>query len=392
MDRAGASADASAVPYNLSTDVLLPHRSCADSVSYSVIELGSSYARVSPAPEPCCLHFKDWLLLINQQGTPSSVENVGRWEAVQVEHVAGDRIGFRYPKTLRYGSGADDDDNIGINPGQQRVALYRMPYYNGLSVSDGAILTADAWDGLKGGVMALRGGYLNINGAVTMSGKGFAGGAPACGASGAARAQPGESIAGPGLLAQEDSELWPIAAAANVMGGGGGCFESSGATIGGAGGVNGTAGESLSCASSCSEACQPPAAGGISYGNQDLRERIYLGSGGGGGGSTDPCDASAGGAGGGVIIHLGFGGFTVTGSFRADGASASAGHQPGGAGAGGAIYTETSGDYTIGDGRVSARGGEAATDGAAGGAGRIMLSPLGGTGVSGTTDPEAYVD
>ena len=53
-----------------------------------------------------------------------------------------------------------------------------MPHFTSLQVDAGALLTANAWDGSKGGLLFVRvQGAAKVLGDLSMDGKGFRGGA-----------------------------------------------------------------------------------------------------------------------------------------------------------------------------------------------------------------------
>jgi hypothetical protein len=63
--------------------------------------------------------------------------------------------------------------------GNSKVQVLRVPHYRNVTVQTGGILTAQAWDGNTGGVVALRvSSKLAVlsNGTVSMDGKGYRGG------------------------------------------------------------------------------------------------------------------------------------------------------------------------------------------------------------------------
>jgi len=388
---------------NLSTDVVSAYRSCADGVSFSVVGLGATTATLSEAPADCCLNRGDEVLLLSLRGSSDSVLHVGDYELLRVASVDGATVSFQSAKTASYGTGAGDDLGVGVGSGEQRVALIRVPTYTDVTVASGATLSSAAWDGLKGGVLALRAtGAVDIGGTVSMAGKGYRGGARSCGSS-MARAQQGESYPGLGLVGSESS-LWALASEANGGGGGGGCFRVSYCDLSGAGGGHGTAGETFACncGGDCVQSCIEDSDGGGSYGAPDLGAGIFLGSGGGGGGydrfkDYPNCHATAGAPGGGIIM-IWTDTLTVSGDVDADGAQAAnpgSAYQPeaGGGGSGGSVLLSATTSLDMGSLLVTTRGGPAAanpSNTAAGGDGRIMATVSGGS-PTGVSNPAAYV-
>ena len=217
-----------------------------------------------------------------------------------------------------------------------------IPNFQNLIITNGATLTANSWDGISGGRIALKvRATLNVaaNSSISVTGEGYRGGGPY---------QQGESYAGSQLTST----------AANYGGGGGACV--SGCYVlksGGGGGYafvggNGQGGES----------------GGGTYGTASL-DTLFLGSGGGGGGTY-----AGGGAGGGAILVqaaslLGYGRIQADGQ---DGGVSSFGG--GGGGSGGSIKLLVA-SAVLGTNNVTSVGGVGRVPypGGSGGVGRIMI-------------------
>jgi len=172
------------------------------------------------------------------------------------------------------------------------TVLQRVPRYGDVTVGSAGVLTARAWDGSTGGVLAFRAtGAVRVasGGRVDMAGRGYAGGPT--GPSYNADGYQGESYAGVGIGGVSYVSYYneAIGAWAANLGGGG-------ANIGGGGGEHAggaTAGVSWD------GVAHAPEAGGT-YGTAELTS-LFLGSGGGGvaniAGAPGP-----GGAGGGIIL------------------------------------------------------------------------------------------
>jgi len=353
-------------------------RTCADggdAVAYSVTGLTATQATLASAISDGCLAIGDEVLLINLQGTASATTNVGRYELLTVVSVSGSTVQFGATKINSYGSGASDDADIGTGAGQQRVMLQRVPAYTAMTVDPTGTLTASAWNGMKGGVLAFRSfGPVNVGGTISMDGAGFRGGPRPTDTFG--NGYQGESYGGFGAREQT----------ANLGGGGAGRGEvcaTHGSSGGGGGhrlaGSNGTTG----CTGN----------GGGLYGVADLT-RIYLGSGGGSGGNDnvlfDNPQGGLGGAGGGIIMILADQ-INITGAVRArglggqgDNAAGCFGSQttwcwdysgPGGGGAGGSIKLTTASTGLTVDvsGGVGGLGGT--TNGGAGALGYTLIAP-----------------
>jgi len=166
---------------NINTDTLASGRSCADGgdgVAYSVTTLTSNTATLSTTPSSGCLAANNKILLINLQADGTNLTNVGNYEILTIQNVATNTVTFTGNKTNYYGNGASDDTNIGTATTNQRVILQRVPQYSSVTVSASGSLTANAWDGAKGGVLAFLstgGVVIDTGGSVLVSGKGYRG-------------------------------------------------------------------------------------------------------------------------------------------------------------------------------------------------------------------------
>jgi hypothetical protein len=352
-------------------------------VSYSVSALQNATtttATLSSSPSAGCLNVGDEVLLINLQGTAAANSNVGRYEFFRVQSVQGDGVTFTTLKTRFYGEGASNDLGLGTTVSSQRVVLQRVPNYASVTVPAGISLTAQRWDGTMGGVFYLRAhATLTVEGAITMSGLGYRGGAATTVAS--ATGSQGETYTGFGASASTP----------NQGGGGGGRGDSCagyGSSAGGGGhrvaGNNGN--------TSCS------GEGGATYGEAALA-RATLGSGGGSGGvddviSDDP-PGGLGGYGGGFVgvsvSTLAGGGLIEADGSPGEGDISSVCNAtsttscwdfsgPGGGGAGGSVYLYRLSDNFNGgafaDGADGGDGEDAtAGDGGNGGSGYVVLAP-----------------
>ena len=374
-------------------------RTCSDggdAVSYSVLEfLDASSARVTPAPAEGCLASGDEALLVNLQGTSSASANVGRHEFLAVASGEGDVVRFAQPKQGSYGDGANDDLNLGLTRTQQRVILQRVPHYKSVLVPAGQVLTARAWDGTRGGVLAFRvQERLIAAGSIDMAARGFAGGDATLTAatSGAA----GESLSGLGARART----------ANASGGGGGAGDSLCDTFGFSGAGGGHAQSGADGLSWCSGIA------GASYADTD---HPRMGSGGGSGGTDNTLSnnpwGGRGGFGGGIIL-LSAREIYVYGTIDASGGSGEGDANacpdrespsscwdysgPGGGGAGGYVALEGL-TVELGKRYVRALGGTGgnglanfAGSGGAGGAGVVRVTSYGDA-PAGDADPQASV-
>jgi hypothetical protein len=368
------SADTNLSATNTST------RTCADGgdmVSYSVTALTATTATLSAIPGSGCLSPGDEVLLVNLRGTATSTTNTGNHELLVVKDLVGSTVTFNAAKTKFFGQGEEDDAAIGTDGTAQRVVLQRVPRYGNVVVNEGATLTADTWDGTKGGVLAFSAaGSVTIDGLIDMNGKGYRGGDGTTDTS--TTGQQGESIDGLGASATQTSTAG--------RGGGGrgdGCGPFGAGGGGGGYGTAGAAGARVACGG----------IGGATYGDEALT-RIFFGSGGGSGGTdnvlTDNPAGGFGGRGGGIIFIRADGAASgdleskgLAGRGDATGVECNFGASttecfdfsgPGGGGAGGSILltalTYASGAASV-EGGAGGNGSDAnAQDGGSGGSGR----------------------
>jgi len=268
-------------------------RSCADGgdlVAYAVTETSGDRVSLAPAPAKGCLSAGDEVLVLVMQAAAADASSVGEHALLRVREVVGDQVAFVAPPTFDWSALVTDEST--------RIVLQRVPGYQRLTVAVGATLTAPAWNGTTGGVLALRvSGDVVIDGTVDLSGKGYRGGAERLEV--LQSGLQGESIAGPGI----ESQL------ANFGGGGGGlgdqttdgCVQDGNA---GGGGGQAEAGQPSSALDLCDGAGRGE--GGLAVA---ATGRLLLGSGGGSGGvdnvRVDNPPGAAGGAGGGIVWILG---------------------------------------------------------------------------------------
>ncbi|MFQ5612562.1 MAG: hypothetical protein ACE5H9_10565, partial [Anaerolineae bacterium] len=267
--------------------------------------------------------------------------------------------------------------------GDSKAQVIRTPNYQNVTVQSGGNLTAHAWDGSTGGIIALRvSGTMTVagGGVVDASGKGFRGATGYLNASG----RRGESQFG----------NWNTqSTGANGLGGGGAAWGNGGSGSGGGGGGHATMGAGGGYAG------EDAGSGGEPAGTADLTI-IFFGGGGGSGSGANPEVGGSGGNGGGAIL-LFVRSLSVTGSIQANGAGGGDTNQDvndagaGGSGAGGSILIKAD-NADLGNELVSAIGGPTVLEtqgpgenGGAGGDGRIRVEYI--TGFSGTTDPPASV-
>ena len=255
--------------------------------------------------------------------------------------------------------------------------VQRVPNYTNVTINSGITLTANAWDGTKGGVVAFKAnGTVTVTGSISTYYLGYRGGSRGSGGI------QGESFKGTGSAS----------ISANGGGGGGGCHILYAGYYNGGGGGGGGGGAAGSTSNSINGSCID--VGGSSYGVANL-STLFLGSGGGGGG--DGCAGSGGSAGnGGGIVFVSASSLTVTGSINANaypGAAASGGTSNcgaagGGGGSGGSIRIATNNSGTLGTNLLTAAAGSggAGSLGDAGAAGAVGRIAVDGT-ATGTTSP-----
>ena len=161
---------------NLSTTSLTDGRTCAEAVAYSVVALSGNSATLANAPANGCLAAGDELLLINLQGTSAAYQNVGNWELLTLSSVAGVTVKFTTSTVQFYGTAPNGNAGLGVAKTTQRVALIRVPHFGKLIVEAGATVTANAWDGVLGGVLPLRAVELDLAGTLSAAALGYRGG------------------------------------------------------------------------------------------------------------------------------------------------------------------------------------------------------------------------
>jgi len=240
-----------------------------DAVHYLVSAIASNTVTTTVSPNGIAAG--DEVLLINLQGTPSHYQNVGNYEFLTVDSLIASTVTLTGPIQNCYGN-TDNSDLSG-----QKIILQKVPHYDVIDVQAGGILTATAWNGTGGGVLCFKANSVRVDGKITMSARGYRGGAGIESGSWSESGYQGESYAGAGIRDYHR----------NFGGGGGGHGEHG--NYPGAGGSYGTRGVN-------GDDEEP----GDIYGG-DLDAKLYMGSGAGGRQSNwDWCEAD-GGPGGGII-------------------------------------------------------------------------------------------
>ncbi|MBM4391011.1 MAG: putative metal-binding motif-containing protein [Deltaproteobacteria bacterium] len=212
----------------------------------------------------------DEVLVINLHGSDSEHANVGNYEFAWVSSVSGHEITLTASLSATFGQRTNADLT------DQAVQVVRVPQYTDVTVSSGGSITAEAWDGETGGVLAFRatgvvtvasGGNLNADEMGYWAGE--------TGTAYNNDAFQGESYAGEG-----DGNLppsggyygnWAAGYYQNNYGGGGAMITGGGGNYGG----GATAGDSWTGGS------YPAAEAGDTYGDAALAD-LFLGSGGAG--------------------------------------------------------------------------------------------------------------
>jgi hypothetical protein len=313
------------------------------------------------------------VILIQNRGTGN-----GNYEFAKVSNLSGNVLTLE--KGLTNGYTID---------GNSKAQVIRIPQYRNVTIQNGGTLTASAWDGSIGGVLMFRvSGTLIVNsgGQISMTGKGFVGGASVYGAAPGfgQHGRQGEGYNGP-AGAQTKSP--------NGNGGGGGYGNEGG--DGGGGGGNAGSG----------------AGGNTRYNTGDGGNGGYAsgalvvfggggGSGGGEGNSNTSSVSGAGGVGGGAILFGArntqvSGGIISNGTNGGTGTRTEEGSGGGGGGAGGSIVIQSQ-DISIGSGNIIATGGgggsttgNAAGSGGSGSVGKIRIDY---GKIVGTSNPAATVN
>jgi gliding motility-associated-like protein len=254
--------------------------------------------------------------------------------------------------------------------------VLKVPNYTSVTISAGATLTCNTWDGSTGGVLCFRAnGTLTNSGTITSSGKGYRGVGHNAVWRNKNGAQ-GEGIYGTGYVGGNsngsNSATWN---GANGNGGGGGTGrQDSGGGAGGGDASNGTNGTN--------QGSHFGGTGGLSVGTANLELLIMGGAGGEGGGDEDGQKPGYGGDGGGIIyisasVTQNAGTITCNGQNGGNGTGGGCGMGGGGGGAGGSIKLIS---VFSGNGTITSLGGNGGTNngcggpGGAGSFGRIALA------------------
>ena len=417
---------------NINTVNSISGRSCSDggdAVNYNItaFNVAGTQATLSTTPSTGCLNVGDEVLIINLQGTTTAYGNVGNYETMKVQSVVNNVVTFQNAKSKYYGNNANDDSNLGVVAGTQRVILQRVPNYHNVTVNSGYTFSPSAWNGINGGVMAFRAsGAISVNGYISTNALGYRGGTSLSsvaggggggeaycglggasvssgngnsGAAGGGAARGVSSGGGTGYCGGGGGSSGLGSVNAGGSGGGGQGYSASGGGggygsfgYGGAGGT--TAGTNGGTNSSGNGGVYTDygggGGGGGTYGDNNLT-KLFFGSAGGSGGPEGSSTGGTGGSGGG-IIYISSASLSVSGAISSN-AGSGTNHVGtygggGGGGAGGSIKIVVS-QAALGSNLVVAAGGAGGTgcynSGGAGGSG--IVSIYYGTSISGSTNP-----
>ncbi len=234
-------------------------------------------------------------------GALSAIANVGFYEVATISSV-GFTAGV--PTSMVLTAALKKTYTIGANSRVQVISFRSLSTTN---YSTTANITALAWDGNIGGVVAIQvGGTLTLKNSITASGLGFRGGAVS--ADYEVSCEPGVYTSSSSNYAYKGEGIYLSTntgytnGRARILTGGGGGSDDNG---GGGGGGNLTGGGDGGPGWTCSDVVTPSTAsgglGGIALLGYSLATRIYMG-GGGGGGQQNNDVGTAGGNGGGIVL------------------------------------------------------------------------------------------
>lgn len=351
----------------------------------AALAAGSTSITIGACTGEASCFVADDLVLVHQttgltpapvSGTPDAVDlssrPVGRWEFA--------RVGSVTPTTLELTAPLVHDYAANV------TQVIRVPEYTNVSIAAGRSITAPAWDGSTGGLVAfLANGTITNSGVINASALGFRGGqyvndtSASTGCTGPTAldqpapsgAQKGEGIANSGFGPTKTGR-------GNVANGAGGgvCFKSGGGG-GGHGGAGGLGGRSADLGRDVG------GLGGATLTYPELTQ-LTFGGGGGAGHGSDGTGVPGGSGGGAIFIRASQ--LTGSGVISASGGLASATSSDGGSGggAGGSVYLRVV--RTADCAGISATGGIGGNvnairvgPGGGGGGGRVLFQSAGGT-------------
>jgi len=312
-------------------------------------------------------------------GSLGSILSAGLYEIIEITSVTESG---GTPTSITLNQTPNNTYNTGSN---SRVQVITFPTFGSPNYTTTADMSAMAWDGDVGGVVAFQvDGTLTLSHNIDADAAGFRGGAADGSSSGSCdvttfRSTNTNAFAGKGEGIYLSTNSTYDEARGRILNGGGGGNEHNG---GGAGGGNYSAGGAGGVGWNCGGS-SAGGIGGLDLSGQITGSRVFMG-GGGGGGEGNNSVATAGGDGGGIVL-IKANEITTSGScsgrtITADGESSSnAGNDgAGGAGAGGSIILDVntwsiggSCDLTIAsDGGDGGDVGSSAVHGGGGGGGQ----------------------
>jgi len=455
----GDGADGSmtlAASKNINTQVVGSGRTAPDGEFFvvssitenSVIVSGSGSGGTLGANIGNSFLFGDEILLINERGDNTNFGNVGNYEFLTVGSAASSTISFTTNIQKIYGATTNNFNLTG-----QQIIVQRVPNYTDVTIDSGQTLSASAWSGTAGGIIAFRANStVTVNGSINVASSGYRGGyIEGSGPSSTFMGQGGEAFCGAGGLpgfssvgssgaAGGGGSYSGYAGGRGICGGGGGAgwgavaVGGSGPTnYGGSGGGGGYAGagggggygswgtggmnyttgvrassggeNSSGNGGNSTAVIGGGGGGGGSFGFANL-SKLYLGAGGGRGSGNNGVNFSGIGGNGGGTLFISANTLIVLGSITSSGANggnAGTVGAGGGGGAGGSIKILGK-TVNMGASVISATGGTGGTSGGwtsvlggDAGIGRIAVSYQNlpsGTAPTGTTfyDSGAPVD
>ncbi len=295
---------------------------------------------------------------------------VGRWELARLTSVSGTTLTLRQPLVHDYTAGV--------------TQVIRVPEYTDVTVPAGATLTAPAWNGSTGGVVAfLASGTVTVQGRISADGLGFPGGASIrdsqlrMNCTSNDEASPAGGMKGGGVVSGG-----PRSGRGNLVnaGGGGNCHNAGGGG-GGHGGRGGNGGWSYS-----GDGRRDVGGRGGASTVYSMLDHLLFG-GGGGAGHINDAAVCTGGTGGGIVL-IRARSLEGSGTVSANGTSAPGiGNDGGcGGGAGGSVSVRVSaGGCLSSKTTLEARGGDGSQinasqhgPGGGGGGGRLLLQGISG--------------
>ncbi len=319
----------------------------------------------------------DEIFIIQTQEGNGNVYNAGTFEFRTVASKNGNNITLTQDLENAYGYNNPNSNIATI------AQVVRVPQYTNVTINAGASITAPAWNGYTGGIVAFRATTtVNMTGSVNVNEKGFRGGEV-----GFQNNEPGwegEGIRGKGLESLTGGGVTSPTGENNGGAGQRGVSHCGGGGGGGGHALQGALGET-------GDSYNDFAYGGYAVGSADL-STIHFGGGGGGGGDDDGHGTDAhGGHGAGIVFvsARNINNATVSSNGQSKSQNLGCGQAEGSGGAGGSVWLYAV-DILINS--VTANGGNGAGSigsgsgwGGDGSDGRIKISFI--DSISGSTSP-----